>query len=245
MKWRIGAILFLVLALVIFVFGYGWIEPRMQAFLQTGSTLFVQRTDIVQLFWEHVQLVGYTTSIAIIVGVGSAIVLQLPTGMYFRPIVSKLGALLQSFPTIAIIALLVPLVGYGNKAVIVGVALYGIFPLLQNTLTGFEQVDEAIIDAAKGMGMTEWQQIRKMKIPLALPIMLAGLRTTLIISMSAVTIGAAAGSGGLGVPIVLGLRAQNLVLILQGTIPIALLALASDQCLRVVEQLAHQRMGNG
>ncbi|MGL5916619.1 MAG: ABC transporter permease [Culicoidibacterales bacterium] len=222
--------------LLIFVFGYAQIEPILARLLPTGSSLFVQRTEITALFFEHLKLVTITVSVAITIGFGIAFFEQFDESKQIRPVVQQLGTIFQSFPTVAIIALIVPVLGYGNTAVIVGVAIYGVLPIMQNTFTGFEQVSPDVLDAAKGLGMNQWQQIWQVKIPLAFPIILAGVRTAMILSISAVTLGAAAGSGGLGVPIILGLRSQNLVLILQGTIPIALMALIVDQSLRMWEQ---------
>ncbi|MGL4624257.1 MAG: ABC transporter permease [Culicoidibacterales bacterium] len=241
MRKKFIGLVTLISLLVIFLLNYQGIEQVLQAWLPTGSSIFVQRTEILTLFREHVQLVSITVGIALSVGIAIAISEEFDSTRQVRPLLQQLGTIFQSFPTVAIIALIVPLLGYGNRAVIIGVAIYGILPVMQNTLTGFEQVDPAVIDAAKGMGMNRWQQIWSVKFPLALPIILAGLRTAVIISISAVTIGAAAGSGGLGLPIILGLRSQNLVLILQGTIPIALMALIADQAFRLWEWRLHQR----
>lgn len=240
MKKKIVALVILTSLLIGFIAGYRGIEPVLQAILPTGSSIFVQRTELTSLFIEHLQLVAITVLIAVGVGITIALLEEFDSTRQVRPLLQQLGTIFQSFPTVAIIALIVPLLGYGNTAVIIGVAIYGILPVMQNTLTGFEQVDPDVIDAAKGMGMSRWQQIWRVKFPLALPIILAGLRTAVIISISAVTIGAAAGSGGLGLPIILGLRSQNFVLILQGTIPIALLALIADQSFRLWEYRLRQ-----
>lgn len=231
-KITLGILVFLLIG---FIFGYETIEPLLTKMLPTGSSLFVQRTEIVDLFFQHLQLVAITISLALTIGLGVAFLEQFDESNQIRPLMQQLGTVFQSFPTVAIIALIVPLLGYGDKAVIIGVAIYGVLPIMQNTFTGFEQVSPDVLDAAKGLGLNRFQQIVQVKMPLALPVILAGVRTALILSISSVTLGAAAGSGGLGIPIILGLRSQNFVLILQGTIPIALMALIADQSLRIWE----------
>ncbi len=134
-----------------------------------------------------------------------------------------------TFPTVAVMALFVPILGYGFEPVIAALVIYGLLPILTNTLKGLEEVDEDIRQAAVGMGMSRVQLFTGVELPLAMPMIIAGLRTSVIINIAAATVGAAVGAGGLGVPIVSGIRSSEPIQILKGTVPVALIAMIMDR----------------
>ncbi len=134
----------------------------------------------------------------------------------------------QTIPTVAILALLVPFLGYGFKPALFALFVYGFLPVLRNTIEGFNTIPEEIRESARAMGMNRFQIITKVELPLALPAILAGIRISLILNISVATIGATVGLSGFGTLIVNGIRSDDTIMILKGAIPVSLLALAVE-----------------
>lgn len=152
-----------------------------------------------------------------------------------------LGAanVIQTLPSLALFGFLIPVPfigGIGKNAAIVALTLYALLPILRNTFVGIKGVDGAIVEAARGMGMTDWQLLCKVELPLAMSFILAGLRVATVISVGVATIAAAIGAGGLGVYIFRGLAMVNNQVILAGAIPAALLAILADLALGWAER---------
>lgn len=222
--------------------GYGlvlvwWLidTPRIKALLVewfgVGSPL-IERTPLSTLVLQHVTLVSGATLAAIVVGIGLGLAVRLSHSEELESLVLRFGALGETVPSAAVIALSVPLLGYGNEPILLALFLYAILPIVRNTLSGLNSVASDITEAAKGMGYTEPQQVFKVEFPLAFPTVIAGIRTALVINISAATLGATVGAGGLGVPIIAGIRTSDPVLVIVGSVPVILLALAADRLLR-------------
>jgi osmoprotectant transport system permease protein len=139
-----------------------------------------------------------------------------------------LAGLLQTIPSLALLAMLIPLFGLGKLPAIIALFLYSLLPIIRNTLIGIAAVDPLLRDVAEGMGMSQWQRLRRVEIPLALPTILAGIKTAAIISIGTATLAAFVGAGGLGEPIITGLNLNDTQLILQGAIPAAMLAIITE-----------------
>ncbi|MDJ0878921.1 MAG: glycine betaine ABC transporter substrate-binding protein [Halieaceae bacterium] len=139
-----------------------------------------------------------------------------------------LAGLLQTVPSLALLAILVPLLGLGQVPAVLALFLYSLLPIIRNTLAGIQSIDPLLRDVAEGMGLSTAQRLRHVEIPLALPMILAGVKTAAIISIGTATLAAFVGAGGLGEPIVTGLNLNDHGLILQGAIPAALLAIATE-----------------
>ena len=157
------------------------------------------------------------------------------TGTDFLPIVSSLASLSQTFPPVAVIALAVPVLGFGALPTIVALILYGMLPILRNTIAGMRSIDRTSLDAAYGIGMSRQQALVRVEIPLALPVILAGIRISVVINIGTAMIGAVIGAGGLGSPIVAGLVRDNLAFVVEGAVPAALLAILVDRLLANLE----------
>ena len=142
----------------------------------------------------------------------------------------------QTFPSAALLALVVPVVGYGLKGALIALYLYALMPIVYNVVVGIEEVPESVVEAAKGMGMSEVEIYRKVKIPLAMNAILGGIRTSTVINISAATLAAAAGAGGLGVLVVNGVRTFDMILILMGSIPVTLLAVIVELSLEELQK---------
>ena len=154
-----------------------------------------------------------------------------------------LGAagVMQTIPSIALLAFMLPLFGIGAKTAIAALFLYGLLPILRNTVTGIRGVDAGLLEVGQGLGMTPGQLLRQVELPLAAPVILAGVRTSTVINIGTATLAAFIGAGGLGDPIVTGLTVTDVNLVLSGALPAALLALAADGLLACVERWATPR----
>jgi osmoprotectant transport system permease protein len=193
--------------------------------------------EIIQATLEHVWLVGIAMLIAVAVGVPLGILVAR------RPWLSKpiLGTanIAETIPSLALFGFLLPVPWLGDRAArlaIAALALYALLPIIRNTAAGISGVDPAVREAARGMGMTSRQILFKVELPLSLSTVLAGVRVATVLTIGIATIAAAVGAGGLGEYIFRGLAMVNNSLILAGAIPAALLALAADFLLSVLER---------
>lgn len=200
--------------------------------------------EILQALSEHLFLVLITMTLAIVTGI--------PLGIFcaryprWKKYVMGLANVVQTIPSLALFGFLIPLPflgGIGARTAIVALTLYSLLPIIRNTCTGIEEIPAAIIDAAQGMGMSAKQILWQVQLPLATGFILAGIRTSAILTIGIATIAAAIGAGGLGVFIFRGVAMMNHPLILAGAIPAALLALGTDATLALAEKTLKKRMG--
>jgi osmoprotectant transport system permease protein len=194
--------------------------------------------EIFALTREHLFLVFVSTAFAVLIGVPLGILLTRKKSLQ-TPILG-IANILQTVPSLALFGLLIPLPfigGIGAKTAIIALALYSFLPVIRNTVTGISGVDKKIKEAATAMGMTDGQILRRVELPLALPVILTGIRVAVVISVGVATIAAAVGAGGLGTYIFRGLRQNDNNLLLAGAIFSAILALIADFALGQVERI--------
>ena len=192
--------------------------------------------EVLALTGEHLLLVAVSTLIAVAVGIPLGLLLT-RRARWKRPVLA-LANVLQTVPSLALFGLLIPLPlvgGIGARAAVVALVLYALLPVIRNTVTGVEGVDRSVREAAVAMGMTDRQILRQVELPLAAPVILAGVRVATVISVGVATVAAFIGAGGLGMLIYRGLRQNDDKLMLAGAIPAALLALAADAGIGFVE----------
>ncbi|TYR81267.1 ABC transporter permease/substrate-binding protein [Priestia megaterium] len=202
--------------------------------MNTFTMLLEQRGDAsLQALLEHIQISVLALLIAVIISV--------PLGLYLtrheriaEPIIS-ITAVLQTIPSLALLGLLIPLVGIGTVPAVIALFLYSLLPIVRNTYTGIKEVDPSLIEAARAMGMNSFKRLVKVELPLALPVIMAGIRTAMVLIIGTATIVALIGAGGLGSLILLGIDRSDNALILLGAIPAAILAIVFDVVLRVIE----------
>jgi osmoprotectant transport system permease protein len=173
---------------------------------------------------------------ALLVGVPVGVFVTRDRGRAFKAIVNDLGSLSQTIPPVAVLALAVPAVGFGLKPTVLALFLYSILPILRNTVAGLEEVPPATKEAARGMGMTGLQLLFKVELPLAAPVIFAGIRISLVVNVGTATIGAVVGAGGLGNPIISGLIRDNPAFVLEGAVTAAFLAFLLDQIVGRLEK---------
>ncbi|CAM4167508.1 ABC transporter permease [Erysipelothrix inopinata] len=150
-------------------------------------------------------------------------------------VVIAIASVLQTIPSLALLAMIVPIMGVGRKPAIVALCIYSLLPILRNTFLGVQSVDSSIVDAAKGMGMNPFQQIKAVQVPLAFPVIMSGVRLSTTLVLAWTTLASYIGAGGLGDLIFSGLNNFNMTLILSGTFPIIILAFIIDLILEKVE----------
>ncbi|HOX13010.1 MAG TPA: ABC transporter permease [Spirochaetia bacterium] len=205
--------------------------------------LLVSRIPLWELALQHLGLVAASSAAAVPIALGLGIAAVRFSESGLRALLVAAGSAAQTFPSAAVLALSVPLAGFGFAPTFLALSLYGMLPVLHNTIAGLEGVPEAAVDAARGMGMRPRQVLIRVQLPLALPVILAGVRTSVVINTAAATLGAAMGAGGLGLPIISGIRSFDPALILRGAVPSALLALFADASLRRLEDRARRAAG--
>ncbi|WP_447969238.1 glycine betaine ABC transporter substrate-binding protein [Nitrospira sp. M1] len=212
---------------------------------QRPSSKALPSSDLIPYLWEHKHVLASHTlehvslaGLALVLG----ILLAVPLGLALErqrtiaePLIRLIG-MTQTIPSIALLAFMIPIFGIGALPAIMALWLYSLFPILRNTYTGLREAAPSAVESAKALGMTDWQILSWVRLPLSAPLIMSGIRTSAVITVGTTTLAAFIGAGGLGVPIVSGLQLANTTLILSGALPAALLALFVDGLLSVIER---------
>ena len=195
-------------------------------------------TTILTAVRAHIVLTAVSTLVTLVIAVPLGVLLTRPFTRRVRPYVIGVLTILQAVPTIAILVLLaVAFMFLGFQAAIVGLVLYAIIPVLLNTMVGLEQVDDNVLEAGRGMGFSRWQVLRKLELPLAVPVILAGVRTALVINVGTATLVTYINAGGLGDIIVAGLSTNRVLVQIIGAALTAVLALLIDYVAGIAEDI--------
>lgn len=228
-NWRSVSVL--VLLLLAWTFNTPGVERLLGLFFPNSDRLVYERTPMWSFLLEHLILVAIGGGIAIVIGAVAGLLIMSPAGRPFRDIALRIANLGQSVPSVAIMAIAVPAVGYGSEPVLIALVIYSILPVLVNVVAGISGVPEAVVEAGRGMGMTRGERLLQLELPLAMPVIMTGVRTMLVILVSAATLGAVVGAGGLGVPIMSGIASFDNAVVVHGAVPAILLALIIDRAL--------------
>ncbi len=200
---------------------FAWLFPQLERPLY-------QQHDFLQLLLAHMGLVAASSACAVVIGVGVGIFVTRPTGAEFRKLAEILSAMGQTFPPVAVLALSVPVIGFGFWPAFAALVLYGILPICENTITGLDGVPASARQAGEGLGMTPRDLLLKTELPLAAPVILAGIRTSVTINISTAAIASTVGAVSLGSPIIIGLNGNNTAYVLQGAMLVTGLLLVVD-----------------
>jgi osmoprotectant transport system permease protein len=198
------------------------------------SYLLANSGDFLNLLGEHLQLVVASELLAIAVAVPVGIAAT--RNERVKTVVETVGNVAQTVPTLAIIALMLPLLGIGFVPALVGLFVYTVLPVLTNTIAGIESVDEDTVEAARGMGMTDWELLRKIRLPLALPVIFGGIRTSTVLNVGTAYLAFFIGGGGLGVWVIGGIQLFNTPQLIAGAVAGAALAVTLDGALALAER---------
>jgi osmoprotectant transport system permease protein len=225
--WR-DSLLWAALALAALVVYLPYSQPLFSSLFPTLERPVYQQEPFAQLMWQHCKLVGLSSLAAVVVGTAAGILVTRSVGQAFSPVVQALVSMGQTFPPVAVLAVAVPMVGFGELPALFALALYGLLPVLQATVAGLQAVPQAVRQSANGMGMSAWQCFYQVETPLALPVWLSGVRTSVIINIGTAAIASTVGAKTLGSPIIVGLSGFNTAYVLQGALLVGMLAIVVD-----------------
>ena len=202
--------------------------------------IYMERREwFLELFGQHLKIAGIAIALAGIMGLLLGIFIA--EKEFMAPVILTLANIFYTIPSISLLGILIPFTGIGDKTAIIALTLYGLMPMIRNTYTGICEVSQEIIQAARGMGSTDIQILWRIKLPLALGVILAGVRNMVVMTLSVTAIAAFIGAGGLGVAIYRGITIYNPALTFAGSVLIALLALIADLLLGILENYVKKR----
>lgn len=198
-------------------------------------------STVIQFTAEHLELVLVSSLITIPGGLLIGILVTRESFRELLPLANNIVNSGQTVPTLAIVAVMAPLIGFGFWPAIIALVAYGLLPVVRNTIAGLESVDGFVVDSARGMGLTPTQILLQVELPIASRVIMAGIRTSMVINVGTATLGAFVGSGGLGTPIASGLSMSIDPFVLLGALPAAILAILIDYILGRVEYVITPR----
>jgi osmoprotectant transport system permease protein len=222
-------------AFIILLINLSWWKVTLHFFFPSQIQVIYPSNSLLSLVARHLELVLISSCLTVLIGVPLGIWVTRPSGIEFQPIVNDLTSLGQTFPPVAVLALAVPLFGFGLVPTVIALFLYGLLPVIRNTIAGIRSVPVSLVDAAYGMGMSRFQALIQVELPMAYRVILAGIRISIVINVGTAMIGAVIGAGGLGSPIIAGLVQLNTAYVIEGAVPAAILAILIDQFLANIE----------
>ncbi|EEZ32249.1 binding-protein-dependent transport systems inner membrane component [Brucella sp. NF 2653] len=233
----------LLAVLLLFLLDPHLFEPVFRPFVDAGTPVIYDRANLMTLTLQHLGLVALATFCSTLIAVAMAIFVTRRQGAEFLPLSRSLVNIGQTFPPVAVLALAVPVFGFGDKPTLIALFLYGLLPIFENTLTGLTSLPPPIVEAARGMGMTGMQRLFKVEMPLAMPVILAGIRLSAVIGLATATIGSTVAAKTLGEVIIAGLISNNLAFVLEGGLVVAALAILIFDAFQAVEHYLMKRTG--
>jgi osmoprotectant transport system permease protein len=245
MRLSIGLIVRLVVLalLVAFVVSPQSFEWVFLPLTKNGQPAIYVQNSLLSLTLSHLTFVAIATVASTLVAVGLAIVVTRPFGAEFLPLSRSLANIGQTFPPVAVLALCVPILGFGAGPTLVALFLYGLLPIFENALTGLTTLPPSVTEAARGVGMTGSQRLFGVELPLATPVILAGIRLSVVISVATATIGSTVAASTLGEVIIAGLLSNNIAFVAQGGLVVGVIAVLIYDALSALERALMQRTG--
>jgi len=201
-----------------------------------GAPAIYDQGNLLHLALAHVGTVVLAAIASTAIAVGLGIWVTRPSGAAFLPLARTLVNVGQTFPPVAVLAIAVPLVGFGEKPTLLALFAYGLLPIFENTIVGLKTCPPAVLEAASGMGMSAGQRLASVELPLAMPLILEGVRLSLVINVGTATIGSTVAAKGLGEVIIAGLLSSNTAFILQGGLVTGLMAVLLYDAMAAVEK---------
>lgn len=238
--------LFRALALVlllILIFRTEWLSFMLVPLTNNNAPPVYMQNSLASLALGHLELVFISIVGSAVLAVLGGIFVTRPSGADFLPLSRAIANAGQTFPPVAVLALAVPATGFGAAPTLIALFLYGLLPIFENTVAGLKQVSPQVLDAADGMGMNGTQRLFKVELPLALPLILEGLKVATVINIGTATIGSTVAAKGLGEVIIAGLISDNTAFILQGGLIVGLMAVLIYDVVGMLEGVITRRMG--
>jgi len=203
---------------------------------QHGAPAIYDQGNLLQLALAHLGTVLIAAAASTLVAVGLGVLVTRASGREFLPLSRTLVNIGQTFPPVAVLAVAVPLVGFGEAPTLIALFAYGLLPIFENTIAGLQSCPPAVIEAADGMGMSARERLLSVELPLAMPLILEGVRLSLVINVGTATIGSTVAAKGLGEVIIAGLLSDNTAFILQGGLVTALMAILLYDAMAALEK---------
>jgi osmoprotectant transport system permease protein len=210
--------------------------PLFAPLTEYGAPPIYDQGSLLSLALAHLGIVFVAAAASTLVAVGLGILVTRPGGAEFLPLSRTLVNIGQTFPPVAVLAVAVPLVGFGQKPTLIALFAYGLLPIFENTISGLKSCPNTVTDAANGMGMSARQRLLGVELPLAMPLILEGIRLSLVINVGTATIGSTVAAKGLGEVIIAGLLSNNTAFILQGGLVTGLMAMLLYDAMAAVER---------
>jgi osmoprotectant transport system permease protein len=218
----------LLAALAALVLGMPQARPLFAAWFPALERPLYEQDSFVALLAAHLAIVAASSTLSLVVGVAAGVLVTRGAGREFRPLVETLVAIGQTVPPVAVLAIAVPLIGFGVQPALVALALYGLLPIVRATIAGLESVPQGVVEVARGLGLGSLQCLVRIELPLALPVLLAGVRSSVIINIGTAAVASTVGAKTLGSPIIVGLAGFNTAYVIQGALVVGLLAVVVD-----------------
>lgn len=223
--------------LLLFVYVLDFRIGVLHALFPAQRELIYQRVGLPTLVLQHMHMVAISSAAATVAGFLIGVAVTRPAGREFLPLARDLSSFAQTFPPAAVLALAFPILGFGFQPTVVALFVFGLLPVVNNTISGIESVDRRIVEASVGQGMTQSQVLLRTELPLSARVIVAGIRTSVIINIGTATIGSTIGAGGLGTVIIAGLVRNNTAFVLTGAITAAGIAFVVDWLFGRIEAL--------
>lgn len=229
--------------LLILLFRTEWLSFLLTPLTKNNAPAVYTQSSLPLLALGHLQLVLISIVGSAVVAIMGGVFVTRRSGADFLPLSRAIANAGQTFPPVAVLALAVPAMGFGAGPTLVALFLYGLLPIFENTISGLRQVSPAVLDAADGMGMNPTQRLFQVELPLALPLIIEGVKVATVINIGTATIGSTVAAKGLGEVIIAGLISDNTAFILQGGLIVGLMALLIYDAVGLVESAMTRRMG--
>ncbi|AIY41620.1 Osmoprotectant ABC transporter inner membrane protein YehW [Collimonas arenae] len=217
-------------------FGMPLAAPLFRAVFPDLERPLYMQESFFGLVLAHLYIVSISGGIAVLAGIGAGLLVTRPAGKAFRSLLETVLAISQSFPPVAVLAVAVPLVGFGETPALIALVMYGILPIAQGAMTGLSSIPQPILEVARGIGMSRAQILWRVELPLAAPVILAGVRTSMVINIGTAAIASTVGAKTLGLPIIVGLSGFNTAYVIQGALLVGLQAIVADQLFELLAQ---------
>ncbi len=221
-------LLWAALLLALLTWGMPHLRPLFAALFPALDRPVYTQDSFVALVLAHLHIVFWSSLASVVVGVAAGVAVTRPAGREFQPLVETVVAIGQTIPPVAVLAIAAPLIGFGSAPALMALALYGLLPVVRATIAGIEAVPASVREIALGLGMDKLGVLLKVELALALPVVLSGMRTSVIVNLGTATIASTVGAKTLGSPIIVGLSGFNTAYVLQGAILVGGLAIVTD-----------------
>ena len=229
--------------LVWFLLAPNAFAPVFAPLTHDGAPAIYPQASLLDLALSHLRIVALATLASAVVAIALGVLVTRRAGAEFLPLSRAIVNIGQTFPPVAVLAVAAPLVGFGEDPTLIALFVYGLLPIFENTLSGLQQVPAAVLDAARGSGMSPLQRLLQVELPIAAPQIFEGVRLSTVIAIGTATIGSTVAAKGLGEVIIAGLLSDNTAFVLQGGLVVGVMAVLIYDAMNALERVALRHLG--